>query len=550
MKKLLSLILVTVMLFAVTAPVSSAADGYEKLPVIYIRGNGETIYNADGEVIEDFDLASLGGEGEDAVTRDKIVETCANILLPFLTEGLIMDKWDNYGKAIYEELAPLFKDSALDENGEASNGSGVSPSRLASSEAASNRDTKNYNLYDYSFCYDWRLSPYDHVERLHTYVENVMDATQKDQVCIVARCFGGSLLMAYLEQYGHLGHVKNAVFSDVLSNGTTVISKSFSGKIDFESDDVQRYLAQLDYCAQLDVGVGFSITGLVGDIVFKTVDLFNQVGIVDDALGGIENLYEKLYKALIPAVCFASGIVTQPNYWTCVYEEDFDEAINLIFGEKDSELYTKYSGLIKKITDYRERVTQKLPTLYKTFESYGIHIGTIGKYGYLNAPFTEGVNEPSDALVSLQDSTFGATCADVGETLTESQLEGKDPKYISPDKMVDVSTCVFPETTWVIKNAHHDFFGEFEGIILDFCRNTNWTVNSEGAAPQFIVFDENNRKWEKMTEENSADYDWISLPTEKPTTESRLVSFMRWLTTIFETIVAFLKGTFSLELGI
>ena len=49
--------------------------------------------------------------------KDDIIETAANILLPFLAEGMLMDKWDNYAKAIYNELSPLFEEMTLDENG-------------------------------------------------------------------------------------------------------------------------------------------------------------------------------------------------------------------------------------------------------------------------------------------------------------------------------------------------------------------------------------------------------------------------------------------------
>ncbi|MBQ7296551.1 MAG: hypothetical protein IJW86_10260 [Clostridia bacterium] len=559
MKKTVSLILTVLMFFSIMAPVANAYVDYEALPVIYIRGNGETIYDEDGnEVTVDLDglFADDGEEGEDGEEgKNKIIEACANILLPFLTEGLIMDKWDNYGKAIYEELSPLFEKSHLDGNGDPKYGTCVSKTALAQSEAEAkkNKGTDNwYNFNDFAFCYDWRLSPYDHVERLHEYVETVRANNGNKQVCLVARCFGGSLLTAYLEQYGHLGHVKKAVFSDVLSGGCTIVSKSFSGKIAFDDNSVQRYVRQLEQCGELGVGQGFVLTQLTSEIVNRTVDLFKQTTVLDSITGGIEGLYDKLYQALIPAICFASGIATQPNYWTCVYEEDFDQAFNLIFGEEGSEARTEYAGLIEKVVTYRERVTADIDGLMLKFrDEYGIHIGIIGKYGYMNAPFTEGEKEPSDALVSLKDSTFGATCADVGKKLTDSYINSRiaenaeNAKYISPDKQVDLSTCLFPETTWIIKNIHHDYGGICEQITMDFFRSKKLTVDAGGAFPQFIMFDEKTETWRPMTEDDCADYEWLSTPVEEPTTESRIVSLMRWLTTIFNLISMLIKGEIS-----
>ena len=45
-----------------------------------------------------------------------------------------------------------------------------------------------------------------------------------------------------------------------------------------------------------------------------------------------------------------------------------------------------------------------------------------------------------------------------------------------------------------------------------------------------------------MTEENCADYEWISLPEENPTTETRLVALMRFLTMIINLFKNLLNG--------
>ena len=98
MKKLISALLVAVTLFVVMAPLSSVlaaeAETSEATPIIYVRGNGNRLYNDKGQLIAtDFGHISLGDGDED--TKDTIIETASNILLPFLTEGLILDEWDN-----------------------------------------------------------------------------------------------------------------------------------------------------------------------------------------------------------------------------------------------------------------------------------------------------------------------------------------------------------------------------------------------------------------------------------------------------------------------
>ena len=90
MKKIISLLLTFIMVFACMAPVCTAmaAEATDATPIIYVRGNGQKIYNADGEeVICDIGDFKLDGEGEDM--KGKIVESCVNILLPFFAEGFI-----------------------------------------------------------------------------------------------------------------------------------------------------------------------------------------------------------------------------------------------------------------------------------------------------------------------------------------------------------------------------------------------------------------------------------------------------------------------------
>lgn len=547
MKKIISLLLVTVMLFAVMAPMASAAN--ERTPIVYIRGNGDGIYYPDGTLcVAQFEDLDLGGDGE-GMDKDTIVDSVVNILKPFVLEGMIFDKWDNYGRAVYEELKPLFPDSALDYDGNPQMGTGVHAQTMADSVAAS-KSVWYYNTNSsYCFAYDWRLSPYDHVDRLHEYVLQVLKTTGQDQVSMYARCMGGSVLMAYLEKYGDLGLVKNVMFCDVLSNEATVISKGFSGQIEMDAKLIERYAGQLDFCGQTGDGVGFAFTELLYEIVFKTMDFFNQINVTDKALDGVEELYEKLAEALMPALLHAFGMATQVNYWTEVAEEDMDSALNLVFGKKGSELRTKYAGLIDKIQYYREHVSSDLDGFYKSLDKKNIHYGFFGKYGFMNMPLTADADILSDALVSLTHATVGATTAPIGQTLSDDYIaqreaEGKG-KYIAPDKQVDLSTCVAPDRTWILKNAHHDVIECMYPVIFGFLNGTKETVDtvySKTGYAQCMVYDYSTHKASVMTEDNCADYEWITRTIEKPTTETRMSAFMRFFTMILNFITKFFKG--------
>ncbi|MBR3954118.1 MAG: hypothetical protein IKJ63_01425 [Clostridia bacterium] len=539
MKRFISLLLVFVLTLGITTPAAFAAEE-ERLPIVYIRGNGEPLYDADGN--------ELGADSEEnSVETDAIVESVVNILKPFVIEGMLFDKWDNYGKAIYEELSPLFADVGLDENGNAKNGTGVSPERLAKSEMDA-QGSWHYDMHiEYEFCFDWRLSPYDHVDRLHQYVLDVMKATGKTQVSMYARCLGGGLLMAYLEKYGHLGHIKNVLFVDVLSNGSDIISKTFSGKLEFDADYLENYLGQLDYCAKTNKGIGFEFSELLNEIVFKTMDYFNQINTIDVLLYGIDGLYSKLYKALIPALLHATGYATLVNYWTCVYEEDMDEALDLVFGTEGTESRTKYKGLIDKILYYRERVSSDLPGFYDQLTEDGIWFGFTAKYGYLAMiPIVKNERIPGDSLVNIESSAFGATAAEIGKTLSDEYVAARiaegNGKYISPDKTVDLSTAYCPDRTWVLKNAHHDEFQPVFPIIYEFLDGTRETVDTVSAGTQFMIFNPETREVAEMTESNCADLSFISIAEEKPTVITVFKAFIAFFKMIFKVFISLIKG--------
>lgn len=397
------------------------------------------------------------------------------------------------------------------------------------------------------FRFDWRLDPYEHVDRLHEYIKTVLASTKKSQVSLAARCLGGSVLTAYLEKYGSEGLVKNVMYCDVLSDGCTVISKGFSGQIDFDSKSIQRYVGQLDFCDEIGFGVGFSIPELANGVVTETLDLFIQIGIIDTVSEDIEELYSKLYKALIPALFHSVGYASQPIYWTFVEEEDFDQALNVMFGEEGSEARTYYAGLIEKITNYRNKIIKNRDELFRTFtEEYNIHIGVIAKYGLLNPPFVTGYNDLSDGLASLKDSSFGATCADIGSTLSEDYISSRIADgfgdYISPDKQVDTSTCLFPETTWVIKNVHHDDFDRSGKALAEkFLSGTGVTVENSGFA-RFRINDYSTNTVSDMTADNCGDIDFITRPTDNPTLFSKLIALFRWLVSLLKYFVSLTFG--------
>ena len=550
MKKIISLILTIIMLFTVAVPAVYAAETTEEItPVIFLRGNGEDIRyeNGAGELVLDEIDQVLGNV---VFEKEGFMRELTNILIPFITKGLPRDEWDECRKAIYTAISPFFDQCIMDGDGNPRLGTTIS---VEAQRNNANPDVRYaYDVGNFYFHYDWRRDPYDNAKLLNEFVDIVLEKTGKTQVSFVSRCMGGTLLNAYIEMYGKDGKIKNALYGDTLGGGSTLLSKLFAGKVNVDGKNTQRYLGQLEYCAEIGEGIGFALPALLDEIVTTTLDLFTQVNITDSIGNGIENLYNELLIMIFPALMHATGYATTPNYWACVREEDFDEAMLLMFGDEGSEARVHYAGLIDKINNYHDKVSSKGNNFYKEMsKNYGVHIGSVAKYGFLNVSLVEDNDLHSDALASLEHATFGATVAKVGETLSDDYIaarvaEGKG-KYISADKVVDTSTSVIKDTTWVFKNAHHNHSAMVFAIAEVFCKGTNVTVEDTDFA-RFNMYDIPSGTWTEMTEENcDVELEFMTRAEKEPDVITKLAAGFRFLTMIFKLLTKLISGEISFE---
>lgn len=561
MKKLIALILSALMLFTLfAAPVSAAgSEKHEKCPIIFIAGSSVDICDKDGNIISTgFDVLTDDDEGD--MTEDDIMESIVNILLPFVIEGLPQDEWDNYGKALYEELSPIWDDTQLDGDGNAKYGTGVSKAEIQKWDDNAEKDrtkVNSFKLRDFDFRYDWRLSPYDHVDRLHEYIKKVIKSTGCSQVALVGRCLGGNIITAYLDKYGSEKLVKKVVYDEVMSNGSVVINDFFSGKIAFSDKHIQAYLLESEYYGKENVGVDLAdVNDLLLEVAERLFDVLTQTGAAQGIYDSIYSLYERLYEAFMPAILRATGIGTWVSYWSSVSEEDFDTALDLIFGKEGTETREENAGLIAKIQTVRDRMvkTRTLEgkdNLYQKFVDYGVEIGVIAGYGLVNPPLIESVDKTGDIVVDTESSSFGATTAGIFDTFPQEyidkQIAAGNGKYISPDGKIDASTCMFPETTWFIKNKHHDTYEQIRDLSEYFTQYSNVTADSNNKnISRFLIVDKNDiDKAVNMTEDNMADGPWLEVIEQKPTKESIAVAFIRFFTTFFEILGRIFRGDFS-----
>ncbi len=558
MKKILSLILTLIMLLSLAAP-AFAATGVENIPTIMLRGDGQQIYVPDENAPNG--ERNVWNDAFDGIEKSEIIDSVVNILKPFLIEGLLFDKWDNYYDAFYDEISPIFEELTLDGNGNPKYNSGLGKADLAENSRKRNQNRVSWNgsygIHEYTYWYDWRLSPLEVIDGLHQYILDVMKATKKNKVNLVGSCLGGSYVLAYLEKYGENGHLKNVFFNVTVGNGTSVLTDAFCGDIEIDAKAIQRFAHQNTSTDGFLTGL-LRTTPVINDLIFSSYDLLSQVGVIDQLGITFDELYQKIYEGLVPRIAIAV-YATMPGYWSTIETDRYEEARAFVFGEKGDELYEEYAGVVAKNDAFYETVSKHKEEIISKCQAKGVHFGAMVKYGVQMYPFVESQNQLSDELVDAKNASFGATTAkDVfskfdDEYMAQAKLNGTE-KYISPDRQIDASTSLFKDTLWVQKNVNHDRFLMDDKVITEFCRHTNYNVNSDPAYPQFMIYIPGTMEWIEeegeydndtgeivpMTEENCDLTLWDEMPEDakkEPTVFSRLMSFFRFLTAMLKYLV-------------
>lgn len=542
MKKLISAVLIIATIFGCSAVAFAGVDANEshsQIPVIRISGDGEALYDPDGNKIFHYkDVAKLvKGDSESGTDNSEMYKAMAENLLPAIVKGAVTDNWDDMYAALEEEISKIFANSLLDENGNVTNGSGLSEKRkeeMAKKRAYDQKGPKGFYAWeDYWFHYDWRLDPMETADEFNSFVKDIKASTGCEKVGIMATCLGTNIVMAYVAKYG-VEDIQGIGIDGSVVGGAEILSETICAKFDVAPVAVARLLRDVE-------GLGmFSMDAFITE----TIDMLVQTGTLEGIISTTENLlYDKLIAGATSALAL-STFYTWPNYWACVCPEDYEDAKYYVFGEEGSAKREKYAGLIAKLDAYDAAVRQRVPELLQSIKDGGANLGVISKYGFQMIPICATSDAISDQFASVPRTSFGATTSTVYDTLSDEYIaqrvaEGKG-KYISPDKQIDASTCMFPDYTWFVKGSSHSDWTSYElKIMLEVATADRQLTIEDFPYTQFFVYYDNINEAEPMTEENCHTEFWTADESiDKPANvfEQMKVSFdaiIRWLKALF-----------------
>lgn len=358
------------------------------------------------------------------------IETAIDPIIHYL----LTHNWEKFESALIEVANILFEPAWSNADGTPPENSGILWSYPA---AVSKTDCVD-------FCYDWRKDPLVVAAEMNDFIDYVLEKSGAEKVAIECHSMGGPMVMAYIAQYG-MEKIHGVVLDSTAIYGAGYMGKLFSGDIVIDGEALYSFLLYALDGTEYEIIVDFIFDSLYAAGVFDIVELFGEV-LIHRSLARVAE------EVLIPL--FARW----PSIWAMISDEEFDLCEKYVFEEVLADATPETESLREKVNAYDQAVRPKIDGIIRDLYDTG-HFMIISKYGYSMAPVTETWQNMSDGVLDTYYTSFGATCALYDEYLPSEYIEeNKDKGYISPDGMVDASTCDYPDSTWFIRNDKHSTY--------------------------------------------------------------------------------------------
>ncbi len=456
-KKVIALFLAAV--FVAIVPFSAMAEEPLKTPErdcpeIYVPGIMASDIYADADDPENDELIW-------PMPTDNILNMVKQLLKP-LAELAVTKDWDKFSGVLVPLFDELFADICLDYSGEASNGSGA---RFEYPEADSIEKDSCI-----TFNYDWRLDPLVSAAELNDFVDYVLEASGSDHVTIHCHSLGGIVTLSYLKVYGN-SKVRGVMFDSTAIFGETYTGELLQGKLEVKEEALLYYL---------DFAFDQNDAELLLDFIMESL---SEAGLMEFVINFadkfIENVYDDAVYSLLKV--FANW----PTIWAMVPDEMLADCQTYVFDSLYKSAEFDYSKLVEKVEGYNTTVRAGKAEALKSLQN-GTDIYVLSRYGYSSLPITPGWSSLGDGVVDTKYNSFGATTTAYGST-----LEVEEGPFISPDKTVDASTCLFPEHTWFVKSLKHSDGGSAVDRVAEKLLYSGCYVDVDtfDEYPRFVEYD-------------------------------------------------------------
>ncbi len=450
MKKIISLVLAFVIAFSMLSLSASAAVKTECngdcdiCPSIVVPGigqsnvwaldeNGDYLLDDNGERINCFPAYFNVGS--------IVTKVLAPALLTLMTQH---DMW--LSDALCDVVRDAFAVNMCDEKGKNTGNIEVEKYPYSVAECS---DYEKEEIYDniplqayseiagedhlYYFAYNSFGNNYDIVAELYAFIQMVKAETGHDKVNIVPISMGGSVANGLLEYYPEvMDDLNKVVYIVPALNGSTIVGDLYTKNLAFLDTE---FLYN-----------GFLET-LMDEEDARMIEVIARI-LPDEVLTGV---LTNVANCLVEDV--AANITM---LWGLCPKEYYPEASKALLGSKPA---------IKEQTDkFYKAQLNSLSNIQKLVDN-GVQVFNIVDY---DAPLYHIGNswndDNADGVIHLSSTAMGVESALVGETLGDdyqqknTSVNCSDPSHnhVSPDKVVDASTGLLPDTTFYFDGQNHE----------------------------------------------------------------------------------------------
>ncbi len=421
-------------------------------------------------------------EATEVVGKPDVKRTISSVFQAIF-KGILRRDWNRLADEVIEIVDDIMGKMMLTKEGEPQFDTGVPqyPQSLANypelvetlgygvEEGYIKRAVECYGAEKvYYYNYDWRIDPFIHAQRLNDLIETAKKDNNAKKVNLVCCSMGGILTVSYLYKYG-ANSLHRVEFISSTFCGTYVTGDLLNGRVKVYGDLLYEFI----------------ITRMG---VSRTTAFFLKIA----NKMGLFKLVEKIADALVPEIkdhVFDSYMRdmfgTMPIVWALTQPEDVDSALEYIFHGKEAE-YKTVIGLAKQYKVMNEQRDDMLRRMQKN----GLEVIVAASYELPVVPVYESGNVQGDTVLESALMLGGATMSLLHETLPDDYTP-LDKRYFSPDREVDLSTAVFPDYTWALKNVAHVFtsYGTDCQDMLMYLLNEEPcpTVFTNEQYPQFLL---------------------------------------------------------------
>lgn len=479
---LLSFGIISISAEETSIPVMTDCNGEcEFYPTIIVPGLGQSntwMTDGEGNLLTD-DAGNYITSFPAYVQIDKLIKRLA---IPAIV-SLFTQSDAGLSKAAAKAVWDCFGHNASDENGN------LPDNVVTEKYYQSTADTPDYgqeevfghvpfNLYEteqpldhmYYFAYNSFGNHLELVDELYNFIQMVKAQTGHDKVNLVPLSQGGTLFSGLIEYYPEVADDLHKIILVVPAlDGSTIIGDIFNDRLSFKDPDYL-YNGFLENLGLLD-----EFTARLIEIALRILPDEVIMSVVDAA---VSTLVEDV-------------MTTSTNMWVLCPSGDYPTA-------REKYLSTPERAELRRQTDIYYQAQLNSKDNISGLVENGVQVFCFVEYDtpLINVG-TSWNTENGDFIIQTDSTSMGAYFANCGETLPEDYVQKNthcsDPthNHISPDRVVDASAGLLPDTTFYFDEQYHEQTAQND-IILKLAleliaRDDVKDVYSSPDFPQFLA---------------------------------------------------------------